>query len=73
MPLQIAKSSGSAMGARAKIAKAHIEGETIEVSVKTLDDLIDADRPISLLQLDIKAARHPRWKARVTSLPRTHR
>ena len=54
LPLQIQRSGGSAMGARAKIADAHIEGETIEVDVKTLDELLKDSKKVSVLQLDIE-------------------
>ncbi|WP_425074903.1 FkbM family methyltransferase [Sagittula sp. S175] len=59
LPLQVAKASGNAMGARAKIAETHVEGETIEVPVKRLDDLVDQTRKVTVLQLDIEGHEGP--------------
>lgn len=54
LPLQISKASGASMGARAKIAASHAQGETIMVAVKPIDDLVGANRKVSVLHLDIE-------------------
>ena len=67
LPLQIQRSGGSAMGARAKIAETHTEGETIEVDVKTLDGLLEKSKKVSVLHLDIEDHEEPAlWGATET-------
>lgn len=59
LPLQVSKGQGEAMGARAKIAGSHVDGETIEVPVETLDRLLDLRRRVTVLQLDIEGHEGP--------------
>lgn len=57
--LQVAKPGGEAMGARAKITDTPVEGATIDVPVRTLDDLVGLTRKVSLVQLDIEGHEYP--------------
>ncbi|MBP0481349.1 FkbM family methyltransferase [Sagittula salina] len=59
LPLQVAKPSGEAMAARARIADAPAAGETIDVPVKRLDDLVPLTRRVAVLQLDIEGHESP--------------
>lgn len=59
LPLQVSKGQGEAMGARAKIAESAVDGETIDVPVRKLDDLLDLRRRVSVLQLDIEGHEGP--------------
>jgi FkbM family methyltransferase len=54
LPLRVQTKSGASMGARAKLAKTQVEGETVDVPVTTLDDLLDTKRKVAVLQLDIE-------------------
>jgi len=54
--LEIAKPNGSAMAARARIVPESVTGQTVEVSIQTLDQLIAEDRTISAIQLDIEGS-----------------
>lgn len=54
LPLQISKTNGQAMGARAKLIESAVEGETVNVEVTTLSDLVPSDRKVGLLHLDIE-------------------
>lgn len=59
LPFQNMRRSGKAMGGLSKIVEEHIEGQTVEVPVTRLDDLIDPSRKISVLQLDIEGQEWP--------------
>ncbi|MEL7132281.1 MAG: FkbM family methyltransferase [Pseudomonadota bacterium] len=52
--LQVTRPNGEAMAARAKIVETAAEGQTIEIPVCRIDDLVDRARQITLLQLDIE-------------------
>ncbi|MGJ8544955.1 MAG: FkbM family methyltransferase [Sulfitobacter sp.] len=54
MNLRVSKPDGNAMAARARIIPDKIEGETVEISIVSLDSLVPADRPVSAIQLDIE-------------------
>ncbi|MDF1854923.1 FkbM family methyltransferase [Pseudooceanicola sp.] len=59
LPLLVSRGANNAMAARAKIVADRIEGETIDVPVTTLDNLIGKDRAVSILQLDIEGHELP--------------
>lgn len=59
LPLQLSSSAGTPMAARAKIATTAVKGETVDVPVARLDDLIGADRRVSVLHLDIEGHEWP--------------
>ncbi len=54
MNLQIAKPNGRAMAARARIVQKAEEGQTIQVQIRPLDELIPIDRTVSAIQIDIE-------------------
>lgn len=57
--LQVAKSNGTSMAARAKVVEAPTQGETIEIDVMTLDTLIEIGRPVAFEHLDVEGREWP--------------
>ncbi|MEM8579442.1 MAG: FkbM family methyltransferase [Pseudomonadota bacterium] len=59
LPLQIGEPSGDVAAAKAKILDGAVEGETVEVEVVPLDDLVAKTRKVSVLHLDIEGHEAP--------------
>lgn len=59
LPLQISRPGGARLGGMSRIVDRPIEGTTLDVPVKRLDDLVPADRAVSVLQLDIEGYEWP--------------
>lgn len=57
--LKVNFAKGDAMGAMAKIVDEAAEGQTIEVAVTPLDDLVPKTRKVSVLHLDIEGHEWP--------------
>lgn len=57
--LKVNFAKGDAMGAMAKIVDQATEGQTIEVAVTPLDDLVPKSRKVSVLHLDIEGHEWP--------------
>lgn len=60
VPLEITSEEGRALGGISKIVEAPIEGRTVEATVTTVDDIVDENRRVSLIHLDIEDFE---WKA----------
>ncbi len=59
LPLQVANASGKVMGGTSKIVSEATEGQTIDVKLTRIDDLVPEDRTVSVLQLDIEGHEWP--------------
>lgn len=59
MPLQIASPSGREMGGTSRIVAQAEEGLTVDVEIVRIDDLVPADRRVSVLHLDIEGYEWP--------------
>lgn len=54
LKLQVAKEDGTPMAGTSKIVGADAMGETVDVEISTLDDLVDVSRRVSVIHLDIE-------------------
>lgn len=54
LPLQVAAKNGRPLGGMSKIVQDAIKGQTIDVPVKRIDDLVPKNRRVSIIQLDIE-------------------
>ena len=59
LPLQIKGKAGDTMGGLSSIVGEHIDGQTIEVPVKTIDEFVGKGRTVSVIQLDIEGFEWP--------------
>lgn len=59
LPLQIMGKTGKAMGGTSRIVQEAKEGQTIDVDIVRIDDLVPQDRKVSVLQLDIEGHEWP--------------
>lgn len=59
LPLLIEDAKGGANAAQTRIAGADDKGKTLDVDVKTLDELVPVKRKVSILQLDIEGHEVP--------------
>lgn len=57
--LQVAKSNGTSMAARAKVVETATQGETIEIDVMTLAALVAIGRPGAFEHLDVEGREWP--------------
>lgn len=62
LPLRVSRGQDRAMAARAKIVEGASDAGTIDVTVTTLDSLIDTSRKVSVLHLDIEGHELPALK-----------
>ncbi len=62
LPLQVSRPGTEALAAGARIVAKAVDGQTIDVPVVPLDDLIAPDRHISILHLDIEGHEAPALK-----------
>ncbi|KIN74867.1 FkbM family methyltransferase [Sulfitobacter guttiformis] len=54
LPLLVADAAGKQMGGTSMIVAEAQEGRTVDVEIVRIDDLVPADRKVSVLQLDIE-------------------
>ncbi|MEX0286353.1 MAG: FkbM family methyltransferase [Paracoccaceae bacterium] len=54
LPLQVARPNGAELGGMSTIVESPTAGRTIDVPVVPLDDLVDPDRSVSVLHLDVE-------------------
>ena len=60
MPLQVAwPETGDPLAARSKLTATPPEGSSVDVQVRRLDDLVPAERRVSVLQLDVEGSEGP--------------
>lgn len=57
--LRVAKPNGKSMAARAKVVDAPVDGETISINVMALDTLVDIERSVALIHLDVEGHEWP--------------
>lgn len=59
LPLKIAKSGGAPLGGMSRIVDAPIEGQTVDVQMRRLDDLVPEGRKVTIVQLDVEGHEWP--------------
>ncbi|MCX7567819.1 FkbM family methyltransferase [Sulfitobacter sp. F26169L] len=72
LPLQIANASGKVMGGTSKIVKQASEGQTIDVEITRIDDLVPDSRKVSVLQLDIEGHEWPAIEGAQQTISNSH-
>ena len=59
LPLKIAKADGVPLGGMSRIVDAPIEGQTVDVQLVRIDDLVDEGRKVTIVQLDVEGHEWP--------------
>lgn len=72
MPLQVSSPSGREMGGTSKIVEQAEEGQTIDVEIVRIDDLVPQDRRVSVLQLDIEGYEWPAIEGAARTIAKSH-
>ena len=72
LPLQVTSASGKVMGGTSRIVEHATEGQTIEVELKRIDDLVPTDRRVSVLQLDIEGHEWPAIEGAAATIANGH-
>jgi len=72
LQLQVASTSGSVMGGTSRIVAEAVEGQTIDVQVVRIDDLVPASRRVTVLQLDIEGHEWPALEGAAQTIATSH-
>lgn len=72
LPLQVSTASGAAMGGTSKIVQEAAEGQTIDVELTPIDDLVPPDRTVSVLQLDVEGHEWPAIEGAAVTISKGH-
>lgn len=59
LPLQVSNAAGVAMGGTSRIVEQASDGQTIDVEITRIDNLVPQDRRVSVLQLDVEGYEWP--------------
>lgn len=59
LPLKIAKADGTPLGGMSRIVDVPLKGQTVDVQLVRIDDLVDEGRKVTIVQLDVEGHEWP--------------